>query len=112
MIAAGDLASMSFADIDDGTISEYTAASRTRRAISWAYWAPKSTTRTGWASRSLLGWVTGTAFQVGPESAHGWRWRVQTGPSLGFCPGGESAQTCSGQKCGARTSLWTTRAAP
>ena len=29
-----------------GTISEYTFASRTRRAISWAYWAPKSTTRT------------------------------------------------------------------
>ena len=29
-----------------GTISEYTCASRTRRAISWAYWAPKSTTRT------------------------------------------------------------------
>ena len=29
-----------------GTISEYTASSRTRRAISWAYWAPKSTTST------------------------------------------------------------------
>src|SRR5918998_1597000 len=29
-----------------GTISLKTCASRTRRAISWAYWAPKSTTRT------------------------------------------------------------------
>ena len=29
-----------------GTISEYTASSRTRRAMSWAYWAPKSTTST------------------------------------------------------------------
>ena len=37
-----------------GTISEYTASSRTRRAISWAYWAPKSTTRTA-CSCSLQG---------------------------------------------------------
>ena len=29
-----------------GTISENTWSSRTRRAISWAYWAPKSTTST------------------------------------------------------------------
>jgi len=29
-----------------GTISEKTSSSRTRRAISWAYWAPKSTTST------------------------------------------------------------------
>src|SRR6478752_4186904 len=41
-----------FAAISDavtvcGTISEYTFASRTRRAISCAYCAPKSTTRTG-----------------------------------------------------------------
>src|SRR5918996_3705387 len=36
-----------------GTISEYTCASRTRRAISWAYWAPKSTTRTGLAGSSI-----------------------------------------------------------
>ena len=27
--------------------SEKTRASRTRRAINWAYWAPKSTTKTG-----------------------------------------------------------------
>ena len=40
MIAAGSLASMSFTLIVCGTISEYTLASRTRRAISWAYWAP------------------------------------------------------------------------
>jgi hypothetical protein len=47
MIAAGSLASMSGTAIVCGTISLYTFASRTRRAISWAYWAPKSTTRTG-----------------------------------------------------------------
>src|SRR5258705_6300004 len=47
MIAAGSLASISATGIECGTISEYTLASRTRRAISWAYWAPKSTTRTG-----------------------------------------------------------------
>ena len=50
--AAGDFATISAALIVDGTISEYTLASRTRRAISCAYWAPKSTTRTGCASRS------------------------------------------------------------
>ena len=46
MIAFGCLASISSTGIVCGTISEYTFASRTRRAISWAYWAPKSTTRT------------------------------------------------------------------
>src|SRR6202011_1594477 len=46
MIPRGRLASISLRGIDRGTISEYTRASRPRRAISWAYWAPKSTTRT------------------------------------------------------------------
>src|SRR3954467_317692 len=46
MIAAGSLASISATGIECGTISEYTFASRTRRAMSWAYCAPKSTTRT------------------------------------------------------------------
>src|ERR1700733_4738988 len=46
MIALGRLASISAAGIVDGTISEYTWHSRTRRAISCAYCAPKSTTRT------------------------------------------------------------------
>jgi len=32
--------------IVEGTISLKTLASRTRRAINWAYWAPKSTTST------------------------------------------------------------------
>src|SRR4051794_16232305 len=32
------------------TISEYTRASRTRRAISWLYWPPKSSTSTGRSS--------------------------------------------------------------
>ena len=47
MIAAGSLASRSATDAVCGTISEYTLASRTRRAISCAYCAPKSTTSTG-----------------------------------------------------------------
>ena len=46
MMALGLRASISAAGMVAGTISEYTWHSRTRRAISWAYWAPKSTTRT------------------------------------------------------------------
>src|SRR5881394_931253 len=45
MMPAGLRASISSMGMAWGTISEYTCASRTRRAISWAYWAPKSTTR-------------------------------------------------------------------
>src|ERR1700758_4610082 len=40
--------------------SEYTRASRTRRAINCAYWAPKSTTRTGRAG------ACGAVFVAGP----------------------------------------------
>ena len=47
MMPAGRAAATSSAVIVCGTISLYTWASRTRRAISWAYWAPKSTTRIG-----------------------------------------------------------------
>src|SRR3954454_18861164 len=46
MIPAGLRSRISSAVIVCGTISEYTCASRTRRAMSWAYCAPKSTTRT------------------------------------------------------------------
>ena len=46
-MAAGSLASISRTDIECGTTSLKQFASRTRRAMSWAYWAPKSTTRTG-----------------------------------------------------------------
>src|SRR6516165_433600 len=46
MMALGRRASISATGIAAGTISEYTRHSRTRRAISCAYWAPKSTTRT------------------------------------------------------------------
>src|SRR5882757_5488116 len=46
MIARGRLASISATGMVEGTISLYTRASRTRRAMSWAYCAPKSTTRT------------------------------------------------------------------
>ena len=45
-MALGRRASICAAGIEAGTISEYTWHSRTRRAISWAYWAPKSTTST------------------------------------------------------------------
>src|SRR5580704_17447878 len=46
MIPLGRRASSSDTGVSKRTISEYTRASRTRRAISWAYWPPKSTTRT------------------------------------------------------------------
>jgi hypothetical protein len=46
MMAFGRLASISLTGIVDGTISEYTWHSRTRRAINCAYCAPKSTTNT------------------------------------------------------------------
>src|SRR5438445_1901581 len=46
MIAFGRLASTSATGIEDGTISLNTRASRTRLAMSCAYWAPKSTTNT------------------------------------------------------------------
>src|SRR5688572_12176993 len=46
MIPLGLRASISDTGMVCGTISEYTCASRTRRAISCAYCAPKSTTRT------------------------------------------------------------------
>ena len=38
--AAGLRATISATGVLAGTISEYTCASRTRRAMSWAYWAP------------------------------------------------------------------------
>ena len=47
MMACGSLASISSTGMEWGTSSEYTFASRTRRAMSCAYWAPKSTTSTG-----------------------------------------------------------------
>src|SRR3954452_24332564 len=55
MIAFGRLASMSAIGIVDGTISLKTRHSRTRRAISWAYWAPKSTTRTVSKGSAVIG---------------------------------------------------------
>src|SRR5215467_9074519 len=56
-MATGSLATSSATVAVCGTTSEYTCASRTRRAISWAYCAPKSTTSTGLGvvmPRSLL----------------------------------------------------------
>src|SRR5260370_37197138 len=66
MIPSGERRRISSAEMEAGTISERTRHSRTRRAMSWAYWAPKSTTRTvsnagtGWAGwdreREWAGW--------------------------------------------------------
>src|SRR5689334_17860328 len=47
MMPAGRFDASSLAPRSCATISEYTCASRTRRAMSWAYCAPRSTTRTG-----------------------------------------------------------------
>ena len=55
--AAGRRSLTSAAVMRLGTISEYTSSSRTRRAMSWAYCAPKSTTST--ASGVLGGTVGG-----------------------------------------------------
>lgn len=50
-MAAGSRAEIS-SDVEvPAMISEYRPASRTRRAINWAYWAPKSRTTTGRPSR-------------------------------------------------------------
>src|ERR1017187_7454722 len=65
MIAAGFLARISAAGMVQGTISEYTWHSRTRRAISCAYWAPKSTTRT--VSKS----PSDCTMPPSPEAGHG-----------------------------------------
>ena len=54
MIATGFFAATSSAVMLCGTSSLNTPASRTRRAISWAYCAPKSTTRTGRCAVSVL----------------------------------------------------------
>src|SRR5712692_950621 len=67
MIAAGRFARISAADMVQGTISEYTRHSRTRRAINCAYWAPKSTTRT--VSKSLSRCTV-------PPSLTTWPWRA------------------------------------
>src|SRR5437899_976323 len=51
--AAGLRAASSSTEVSNGAISEYTCASRTRRAMSCAYCAPKSTTRTGLGSAPI-----------------------------------------------------------
>ena len=62
MIAFGRRATISSTVAVCGMISEYTRASRTRRAISWAYCAPKSITST--RSWSLPGCVTRLLIRV------------------------------------------------
>src|SRR2546430_17702849 len=58
-----------------GTSSQYTLASRTRRAMSWLYCEPKSSTRTVWRPRSLFASGRGCvavagAFSSGLPPAH------------------------------------------
>src|SRR5437763_15483586 len=78
MMAFGRRASISVAGIVWGTISEKTWASRTRRAISCAYCAPKSTTRT--VSKSPRGAVT----LVGRSVAHADALRALQALALGL----------------------------
>src|SRR3954471_4868422 len=61
MIACGLRARIASGEIVWPTSSEYTRHSRTRRAISCAYWPPKSRTRTGRSS----GTGNGTTFDCG-----------------------------------------------
>jgi glycine/D-amino acid oxidase-like deaminating enzyme len=78
LMPTGFRARISSAVIVCGTISEYTFASRTRRAMSWAYWAPKSTTRTGRGvvvgpagiSGAVAGDVTGSSYPPAPPPRH------------------------------------------
>src|SRR4051794_27892755 len=76
MIALGLRAAISATEAVCGTTSEYTHASRTRRAISWAYWAPKSTTRTrSWSFASLPARTGATRSSTAPSS-----WLIGTAP--------------------------------
>src|SRR2546426_9897839 len=80
MIPFGRRASISCKGIVRGTISLYTCASRTRRAISCAYWAPKSTTRT------VSNGSSGTA---GDLVTHSHAMRPLEGLALGLKGGGD-----------------------
>ena len=60
MSADGWRRRISSAVIRLGTISENTSSSRTRRAMSWAYCAPKSTTRTGPAGFAIKQPIVGS----------------------------------------------------
>src|SRR5215218_9828667 len=77
-IACGSLALISSIDAVWGTTSEYTRASRTRRAISCAYCAPKSTTRTGRGAAgctcSVYGRGSPPPCRAPPEDVH---WALQ-----------------------------------
>src|SRR5437660_11058788 len=65
MTALGRRARICAVGMLDGTISECTWHSLTRRAMSCAYWAPKSTTRTVSCSG------TGCTMPPSPHSPHG-----------------------------------------
>src|SRR5437764_13871298 len=78
MIPAGRFASISAIGMSRGTISLYTCASRTRRAISCAYCAPKSTTST----------VSNGGASTLPLSAHADALAVLEALALGLQRGG------------------------
>src|SRR5437660_2152278 len=98
MIPFGERRRISPAEMEAGTISERTRHSRTRRAMSWAYWAPKSTTRTvsnagvewaGWETNGWAGWETNG--WAGWEKRWGWDIELRPpGPlpagAAGACP--------------------------
>src|ERR687892_2277397 len=64
--AAGLRCAISSAERRCPTSSEYTRASRTRRAMSWLYWPPRSTTNTGRSSggASVVGSATTSAISA------------------------------------------------
>ena len=55
IMADGFIAASASALMSQGTISEYTCKSRTRRAMSWPYCAPKSNTATNCEGRDAKG---------------------------------------------------------
>src|SRR5947209_12843034 len=95
MIAFGRLACMSVNGIVDGTISENTRHSRTRRAISWAYCAPKSTTRTVSKPSGLLVTIH-RVYRPGPAA----RWRRAGQPTCTQPPSSADMRGVSTTGCG------------
>src|SRR5580658_10529688 len=71
--ARGAKARTSASSMSQGRISQYTPNSRTRRAISWVYWAPKS------RIRMRCAWMSGCA--VGPRLGGSGRGTLAIGSS-------------------------------
>jgi len=71
MIPVGARSANSAAVRSWGTISLKTSVSRTLRAMSWAYWAPKSTTRMRSVARALPPGVSAMKWWVDPVALFG-----------------------------------------